>query len=231
MANRTFKLKGVGYDSAGSVNVVLTVGGSEVFNGAVTVGTTNIFGTDLSETDLLTFELDESVTGDTAWVVSMTGTDHNSKIWLGDLHCNLVKPNMTIDYSWFESRLPYGDTDYTTQRLSAEDQTYVANQIGQSRLNAQKSNLYEDLLAGNAVIGTHAYYVQEANQDLGGKTTGDYYICDKSLSNGVRDGEAYDVTGAGTWPLIKSGSTLNMTVGLGVPSYVYVPNHIDPATL
>ena len=222
MANRTFKLKGVGYDSAGSVNVVLTVGGSEVFNGAVTVGTTNVFGSDMTAGDLLTFELDESVTGDTAWVVSMTGTDHNSKLWLSGMECNLVKNNMTIDYDRWSTLIDGMTGDHTTWQHTAEEQTYQANTIGKDRLDAQQPGLYDKLIAGNAFIQADGADVSRANEDMGGKQTDLYSECSWTLSNGVLDGETYDLP-SGTWPKVASGSTLNMTVGLGINEYEYVP--------
>ena len=225
MANRTFKQFGAGYDSAGSVNVVLTVGGSEVFNGAVSVGTSNVYGADMTEAELFTFELDESVTGDVAYQMTMTGTDHTSKFWISGLSCNLVKNNMTIPWDWFADRYNVLDQDnILTEQLSATDQQYIATTLGQTRLNAQKAGLFEALSAGTLLVGQGGWYIQKANEDIGGKQTDLYMDCDWSLSNGVRDGESYDVTGVGSWPRLASGSTLNMTVGLGIPSFSYSPN-------
>lgn len=222
MANRTFKLKGVGYDSAGSLNVVLTVGGSEVFNGAVTVGTNNVFGSDMTETDLLSFELDESVSGDTTWQLSITGTDETSKIWLSGMACNLVKNNMTVDFDRWAALTESMTGDPSTWQHSADEQAYQANQIGQSRLDAQQAGLYDKLIAGNAFVVADGPSVVLANEDMGGKQTDYYQDCNWAISNGVRDGEAYAFS-AISWPLIKSGSTLNMTVGLGIVDYEYKP--------
>lgn len=222
MANRTFKVKGVGYDSAGSMNVVLSVGGSEVFNGAVTVGSSNVFGTDMTEGELFTFELDESVSGDVAWQLSVTGTDHTSKLWLSGMECNLVKNNMTIDYDRWSALIADMTGTRSEWQHTAEEQTYQANQIGKARLDAQQAGLYDKLMAGNAYLEADGPAVARANEDMGGKQTDHYAECAWSLSNGVRDGEAYDLTSGG-WPLIKSGSTLNMTVGLGITEYVYKP--------
>ena len=224
MANRIFKLKGVGYDSMGTMNIALSVGGSQVFNGAVSVGTSNVFGSDMEETNLFQFELDESVTGDTAWQISMTGTDHTSKLWLAGMECNLVKNNMTIDHEYFSTRLlALGVEDILTKKFTADEQDHIADTIGETRLDAQKAGMYAALKAGNADIGTYGWYIKQANEDMGGKQTDHYAECEWSLSNGVRDGESYDVT-TGGWPLIKSGSTLNMTVGLGITEYAYIPD-------
>ena len=225
MANRTFKQYGVGYDSAGSVNVVLTVGGSEVYNGAVSVGTSNVFGVDMTEGELFSFQLDDSVTGDVAWQMTMTGTDDTSKLWLSKQSCNLVKNNMTIDHSYFTDRLKAMDINtIMTSSFTADEQNYIADQIGETRLDAQKAGLYAALRAGNADVGTYGWYIYQANEDIGGKQTDHYIDCSTTYTNGVKDGEAYDVTGGG-WPLIKSGQTLNMTVGLGINNYEY---EVDP---
>lgn len=231
MADRTFKLHGVGYDSAGSVNVILSIGGVEKFNGAVSVGTTNIFGSDMTPTELLSFTLDDSVTGDTTWVISMTGTDHTSKLWLKGLSANLTKNNMVIDYDWFSTKLLAHGGDVATTPLAAEDQTHIANTIGQSALDAAQAGLYNKLVAGTAVPGDHGYYISQANEAAGGKQTAHYEACNWTLSNGVRDSEAYDVTSTGMWPRIGSGSTLNMTVGLGIQNYVYQVPVVHPDDL
>lgn len=225
MANRTFKQFGVGYDPMGSVSIALTIGGSEVFNGAVSVGTTNVFGTDMTAVELFSFELDESVTGDITYQIAMTGSDHTSKLWLANRTCNLIKPNMTIQYEWFSERLNALDMDnILTEKMTAEDQAYMATTIGETRLDAQKAGTFAALNAGTALIGPYGWYINKANEDMGGKQTDVYMECDHTMSNGVRDGESYDVTNVGSWPLIKSGSTLNMTVGLGLPSYAYAPD-------
>jgi len=224
MANRTFKVYGAGYDSASSINLVLTIGGSEVFNGAVTVGSTNVYGADMTDSELCTFDLDESVTGDVAWQSSITGTSDDSKIWISKLECNLVEPNMTIARSWFQSinatHLANGGGDFTGLKNTAEEQTKMATDIGQTRLDAQSSGLYDRLVAGNALIqGGDGYYVVKANES-GGTSTTAYHECAHVWSNGVKDGEAY-ATPTGGWPRLSSGSTLNATLTLGIPTYVY----------
>ena len=231
MANRTFKVKGVGYDSGGSVNVVLSIAGNEVFNGAVTVGTTNVYGTDMTEGELFTFQLDDSVTGDVAWQMSMTGTDHTSKMWLSGMQANLTKNNMIVDNDYWEGKIAAMTGDIATQSHTLSDQQAAATAIGKTRLDAQKTGVYEKLMAGTATIGADGYYVVLANESEGGKQTDWYSDCAWTLSNGVRDGESYDVTGAGHWPLIKSGSTLNMTVGLGITNYEYNPPNTHPDDL
>ena len=201
MANRTFKQFGAGYDSAGSMNVVLTIGGSEVYNGAVTVGTENIYGTDLSESELFSFQLDDSVSGDVAWQISVTGTDHTSKLWLGEMSSNLIRPTETV--TW-ETQVALIAT-HGAGAIPLSDQQNYANSIGQTRLDAQKAGLYDLLQAGNTTAADHGYYVVAANEDAGTKQEGAYFPITRTLSNGVRDGEAYDVSTSGSWPLIKSG--------------------------
>ena len=232
MANRTFKLYGAGYDSAGSINLVLTVGGSEVHNGAVTVGTTNVFGSDLTESELCTFELDETVTGDVAWQMSATGTSDDSKVWISKLECNLVRPNMTIEREWFQTinadLIANNGGDLTGLKNTTAEQQKMATDIGQARLDAASAGLYDRLMAGNAVIsGGDGYHVTMANEEPG-KSTTDYELCDHVWSNGVKDGEAYAIPSAG-WPRLGSGETINATLTLGIPTWAYInPMVIHP---
>ena len=138
---------------------------------------------------------------------------------------------MTIDYDRWTALITEMTGTRSEWQHTADEQTYQANQIGKARLDAQQAGLYDKLIAGNAYIEADGPAVARANEDMGGKQTDHYAECEWTLSNGVRDGESYDVTGAGHWPLIKSGSTLNMTVGLGIVDYVYNPPNIHPDDL
>jgi len=73
MANRTFKVYGQAYASAGDVTAVLTVGGVEVFNGAVNDSTTVRSGQPDTNNHLFSFTLDEATTGNLAYSLTATG--------------------------------------------------------------------------------------------------------------------------------------------------------------
>lgn len=135
MANRTFKVYGQAYAASGDVSVVMTVGGTEVFNGAVNDSSTVRSGPPSIENHLWTYELDETVVGDLAVSIAVTG----GELCLGPTQHNLSY-TQTIPTAWFD-----GDHLHT-----AESQTYVATQIGQSRLDAEQAGLYDALVAGTA---------------------------------------------------------------------------------
>ena len=225
MANRIFKQYGLGRDSAGSMNVILTINDAEVYNDTITVNTSNTSGVDMSETELFSFELDESITSNVDYQITMSGTDSSSILWISGLQCNLIKNNMTIDHSWFAERLNALDqANLLNEMFPMADQQYIADTIGQTRLDAQKPGTYDALRTGTAPVGKYGWYIHKANEDMGGKQTDAYTECDWALSNGKLNDEAYDVSGIGMWPKITSNSTLSMTVRLGIQNYVYNPN-------
>jgi hypothetical protein len=215
---RTFKQYGCAHDSSGSLNVVLSVGGVEVFNGSVTADTdAHTPGETFPENELFSFELDESVSGDTAWSITVNGTDESSNIFLGKLTCNNVRPNMTIPLEYFMDKIIANSYDLTIP-FTAEEQLYIDGQLGDSLT----AGLRTKLQAGTSVPFDDGTTVMLANEQ-DGVDANVYYNVTKTLSNGQIDGEAYDVTVAEMWPSVNSESTLTMTVNLGVPTFEYDP--------
>ena len=134
MANRTFKVYGQAYAASGDVSVVMTVGGTEVFNGAVNDSTTVRDGQPTTENHLWTYELDENIVGDLA--VSITATGGELCVGLTK-HNGLIASKITSD--WISTNAP------DSQNLSTAAQTHIATTLGESALG---SDLYNALIAG-----------------------------------------------------------------------------------
>lgn len=215
---RTFKQYGCAHDSSGSMNVVLTVGGVEVFNGSVTADTeTHAGDTDKPEVELFSFELDDSISGNTAWSITVNGTDGSSELYLGKLTCNNVRPNMTVPLEYFMDKIIANSYDLTVP-FTAEEQLYIDTQLGDALPSAVRTKLQ----AGTSVPFDDGTAVMLANE-LDGLDSDVHYNVTKTLSNGQLDGEAYDVTVANMWPTVHGESTLTMTVNLGIPTFEYDP--------
>ena len=216
---RTFKQYGCAHDTSGSLNVVVTVGGVEVYNGAVTADTDAHVDGDKPENELFSFELDEAVSGDTSWEVTVTGTDDTADLGLGKLECNGVgHPNVTIPLSYFLDKAKANGDDWSVP-FSAEDQAYIANTVGETRLGTE---VYNKLLAGTSQPTVDAPVIMVANEEEGEDLT-HFMRVDKTLSNGQLNGEAYDVTPEGMWPIVGNGETLTMTANLTIPTWAYDP--------
>ena len=69
MANRTVKFTGIAFSNAGSVNIQATFNNQTVFNGDVSVPTTE--GT--SGDDLFTFDIDQAINGNIPLTFTVTG--------------------------------------------------------------------------------------------------------------------------------------------------------------
>lgn len=216
---RTFKQYGCAHDASGSLNVVVTVGGVEVYNGAVTADTEPHTESPLHETELFSFELDGAVSGDTSWNVTVTGTADSSNIGLGKLECNDIgHPNTTIPLEYFLEKAENNGGDWSVP-FTADEQAYIANTIGEDKLGPE---LHAKLLAGNSVPTVDAPAIMLANEEPGDDLT--YFLpVVKTLSNGQLNGEAYDITAEGAWPMANSGDTLTMTVNLTIPTWAYDP--------
>ena len=205
MANRTFKVYGQAYAASGDVSVVMTVGGNEVFNGAVNDSSTVRSGPPETKNHLWTYELDENTTGNLAVTIAVTGgelcvgpTDHN------------LGPAYYIPLTWF--------TTEADGNWSAADQTYMASQIGQTALDAQQAGLYDKLVAGT---GTSADEADVFAANASAPRDADTYIPVNDVRsalaiNGATDDARIveadtDVEQATWWPILQDGDTLTYT--------------------
>jgi hypothetical protein len=215
---RTFKQYGCAHDTGGSLTAVVEIGGVEVYNGSVTADT-EPHGDLPEHVELFNFDLAEDVSGDTAWSVTVTGTDDASTMHLGALTCNKVTPTTTIPLSYFTDAIE-AMADPLTDAMTADQQTYVANTLGETALG---TTVYNKLVAGTSVPATDARVVMEANET--GTDTTTYHTVGKVLTNGATDGEAYDgdMTILGYAPMIANGETWTMTAALTIPVYAYDP--------
>ena len=218
MANRTYKVFGCAHDTSGSLNVVLSVGGAEVYNGAVSAETTPHTETPLAENELFSYELDEATSGNQSWSITTTGTDESSQLWIGPIKCNNVRPNMTMDLEYFTDRMaPIADP--TSETFTADEQAHIANTLGETALG---TTVYNKLLAGTSYPQDDAAVIMNANE-LEGKDADVWYVTGETKTNGQKDGEAYDVTPEGCWPGVNGGETLTMTIDLTAPVFAYDP--------
>ena len=239
MANRTYKMMGDARSSTEALNVVLSIGGAEVYNGSVTAANTAFNGTADNITELFTFELDDSTTGDTAWSCAVTGPVDGVLV-LQYIWCNLVESDQTLSTSWFKSASHFSgnyDDDLSTwiveETPSAEDQAHIATNLPGldsavlTRLNAGNSTRTLDgdaILAENALATFNAdhYYILWGGQDadLENVSIDDNFWCSTQVAttrDSVQiDGEDYS-SGDGPWPRIHAGTTLTMTQDLTPP--------------
>lgn len=209
---RTFKQYGCAHDTDGSVNVAVSIGGTEVYNGSVTADTEAHDG-DFPQTELFTFELAEDVSGDTAWSVTVTGSE-GAYVHLGELECNKVNPETTIPLTYFTDKIAtFTSAD---DMFTAEEQTYIDTTLGDS----VSADVRAKLQAGTSKPAEDARVVMEANE-TGNLDPAQYVPAVKVLSNGELDGEAHTV--ADTAPLVGAGEVLTMTANLTIPTFEYNP--------
>lgn len=214
---RNFKLYGCVHDASGSVNVALSVGGTEVFNGAITAHTdSHAENEEYPVDELLNFDLADNVSGDTAWSVTVTGSG-NGQLNIGSLTANNYRTNMTIPLEYFMDKIIANSYDLTIP-FTAEEQTYIDTQLG----DALPADVRTKLQAGTSVPFDDATVVMLANE-IDGVDPAVYGDVTTTYSNGQLDGEPYDVTVANMWPQCGDGETLNMTVNMTLPVFEYNP--------
>lgn len=214
---RNFKLHGFAFDPSGSLDVTLSVAGSEVFNGPVTTSTDPYDPGNVSmESVLLSFDLPEETAGPLSWEMTVNGTDDTAVAFVGPLECNKVAPETVIPLSYFLDRIGDANFDVNTDGFSPEDQLYVDTQLG-DRLPA---DVRAKLQAGTSRPVDDSEAVMIANE-TGNKTSGDYFEVTRSLSNGQLDGEPLDVTITGSCPRVGHSETLTMTADITIPEYIY----------
>ena len=205
MANRTFKVYGQAYAASGDVTAVLSVGGVEVFNGAVNDSSTVRNGQPTTSNPLFTYTLDEATTGDLAYSLTATG----GELCLGQTEYNGIA-NQTIPNSWFASNVP----DSTA--VTAEAQTYIANTIGESALG---STIYDALIAGTL---TNLTDEQDADIVTANAIATDFTVYGKAndtRANGQIDGSSMaewndDAVNKANWPILEDGQAFTCTWNL-----------------
>jgi|14_taG_2_1085336.scaffolds.fasta_scaffold24028_2 hypothetical protein len=209
---RTFKQYGCAHDTTGSLNVAVSIDGTQVYNGAVTADT-EPHDSDFPQSELFTFELAEDVSGDTAWSVTVTGSE-GAYVNLGEVECNMVNPETTIPLTYFTDKI----ATFTSENdmFTAEQQTYIDTTLGDS-LSAE---VRAKLQAGTSKPIDDARVVMEANE-TGNMDPAQYETATKVLSNGQLDSEALTV--ADTAPSVGAGEVLTMTANLTIPTFEYNP--------
>ena len=205
MANRTFKVYGQAYAEAGDVTAVLTVGGVEVFNGALAHSDKDREGGPPTISDLqFQFELDEDTVGELSYSLEVT----NGEFALGRTTYNGV-PASTITSEWFAANAPDEGV------LPTAAQTHLANTLGELKLG---STLYDALIAGTVTAPTTAQKdtIQTANttkEFVNFKEDND--IRTNAQIDGVAlDGWDDDELNRIGWPIIEEGSTFTCTWNL-----------------
>jgi len=242
MANRTYKMMGDARSSTEALNVVLTIGGAEVYNGSVTAANTAYDGTSDNITELFTFELDDSTTGDTAWSCAVTGPVDGVLV-LQYIWCNMVEPDVTIATSWFKSASHFSGNYDDSEKAwivdeipTAEEQAHIATNLPGldsailTRLNAGNSTRSPD---GDAILdenmlatknADHYYILWAGATSLPWVSTDDNFFKSEQVAttrDSVQvDGEDYAL-GAGEWPPVFAGTTLTMTQELTPPTVTW----------
>ena len=204
MANRTFRVYGQAYAETGDVTAVLTVGGVEVFNGALAHSDNEIDGQPTVSDLQFQFELDENTTGELVYSLEVT----NGEFALGRTTYNGSPGDAIVTNDWFSSNAP----DATN--VSAAAQTHIANTLGELKLG---STLYDALIAGSVPTPTDSQIntIQTVNHPI------DFTVFREDndvRTNALIDGEAIDGwsddNDESFWPIIPAGSTFTCTWNL-----------------
>jgi hypothetical protein len=198
MANRTFKVYGQAYAASGDVSVTMTVGGTQVFTGAVNDSTTVRDGQPTIQNHLWTYTMDENTVGNLVVTIAVTG----GELCLGQTEDNLHYTQI-IPSSWVEAN----------PDLSAANQTYLATNIGQTLLDAESAGLYDKLVAGTATLEADAANIGAANSK-GARDATVYEMLNDLRDNLQIDGVALSEASttndkAGWWPIVQDGETLS----------------------
>ena len=204
MANRTFKVYGQAYAETGDVTAVLTVGGVEVFNGALAHSDEDRDGGPPTISDLqFQFELDEATVGELSYSLEVT----NGEFALGETEYNGV-PTPIITPAWFTDNAP------DSSNVSTAAQTHLATTIGETKLG---STLYDALVAGTLTAPTEEQLtaIATANTTTNFDT---FKQANDARANALIDGEAIegwtDDNDQSFWPIIEEGSTFTCTWNL-----------------
>jgi len=192
---------GQAYAPSGNVSATVTVNGAQVFSGDVTTSNTPREGQPDNVTQLLSFELDESVTN-----LSVSVTVSGGEITWGKTKTNGCK-NLKISEDWQTTNIP-DDTN-----TSSAAQNHIADTLGSDALGA---DLYNALKAGTvpnptaeqrATITTAAEYIDWDN---------DFYHNVSHLTNPQLNGSSWsdwdsETMGEGNIFILQDGDTLTYT--------------------
>ena len=204
MANRTFKIFGSAYATSGDVTVTVTVDGAQVYNGTVATSDTPRSGAPTEQAEMLSFTMDENVTGNKSLQVDVSG----GEFVMGSWQCNGAHNHIMDLLSMAEAN---GGT------FSAGEQATIASTIGQTKLDAQSAGLYDKLVAGTATSDDGPAIALANN--TGDLNLTDYVWLtqanDKKASaqvNGVSQ-SAWDdeLTSAQNWLILQDGDTFTAT--------------------
>ena len=204
MANRTFRVYGQAYAETGDVTAVLTVGGVEVFNGALAHSDADREGGQPTTSDLqFQFELDETTTGDLSYSLEVT----NGEFALGRTTYNGV-PAPIITADWIAANVADPDN------LSTAAQTHIATTLGETRLG---SVIYDALVAGTLTDPTDSQ--DNTIATVNSQTDFTVFLEDNdSRTNAQIDGVAIEGWTEENdelfWPIIPAGSTFTCTWNL-----------------
>ena len=106
MANRTVKFTGIAFSNAGSVNIQATFNNQTVFNGDVSVPTSEGTSTD----DLFTFDIDQAINGNIPLTFTVTG----GTVKFIDCLMNYIRSNDFVDTSGDQDINVAVATDFTS---------------------------------------------------------------------------------------------------------------------
>lgn len=214
---RTYRVYGCTHDTSGSLDVTLSVGGNEVFNGPITADTTQHSEDPLEVSHIFSFDVDDSLTGNQNWNMTVSGTDDSSEIHISHLECNNVRPNMSIALEYFIDKIEAMENP-TTDGFAVDQQAYVANTLGEAKLGTE---VYNKLLAGTSTPNDDATAVMTANE-LEGKDSAVYYRVDGEKTSVQLDGEPYTIIEGGTVP-VHHGQTMTCTWDMTPQVFAYDP--------
>ena len=205
MANRTFRVYGQAYAETGDVTAVLTVGGVEVFNGALAHSDTDRESGQPTTSDLqFQFELDEATVGELSYSLEVT----NGEFCLGQTEYNGV-PGQLITNEWAEDNV----TD--NNNLSTTAQTHIATTLGEAKLG---STIYDALIAGT--LADPSDEQDQVIHDASAITDFDTFAAGNDVrTNAQLDGVALEGWDDNTvsrtgWPIIGEGETFTCTWNL-----------------
>jgi len=214
---RTYKVYGCAHDPSGSLDVTLSVGGNEVFNGSITAETVGHGTEELSISELFTFDVDESLTGGQNWSMTITGSTDAGELFLDkSLKCNHVRPNMTIPLEYFVDKILAMD-DPVTDAFTAEEQLYIDTTLGE----ALPADVRTKLQAGTSTPNADSTAVMTANT-LPGTDAGVWYDVEGAVSSIQVNGEG--VSGIENSTVnVRDGQTMTLTWDMTPQTFEYNP--------